>query len=151
MNKIYTLLFLLLVSSSNANALVRITNMNDFAFGTWSGSGSLQASDGICIVETAANKNYGIRPRGSGAGFAFTVASGANTLAYTVEWQGSVGAMTALTANVRTRFNNGSGTTTPPCGGATNATLRITFPQANLEAATNGSYTGTLTIILSAT
>lgn len=147
MKKILLVCLLNLIFISDGFALVRITEMDNFAFGTWSGSGQLQASDTICIYDSQANMNYGIRATGSGAASAFTVASGAFTLAYGVQWQGSVGAMTTLTTNVKTVFNNAN-RISQTCGGAPNATLRITFTQANLEAAEAGTYSGVLTLLL---
>lgn len=147
MKKFLIILAALFLFVPNSYAVVRISNMNDFAFGTWSGTGQLQSSDAVCIHDTQGNMNYGIRPRGSGTSFAFTVTNGTVTIPYSVEFQGSVGGMTTLTTNVKTVFNNANRTSST-CGGGTNATLRVTFTQANLEAAEAGSYTGVLTIIL---
>ena len=147
MNKILILAAFLLLTAQNSFATVQITKMTDFAFGTWSGSGQLQSSDTICVYDSQANANYGITATGSGAASAFTVTDGTVTVAYTAEWQGSIGAMTALTTGVKSLFSAANSVSTT-CAGGTNATLRITVSQADLLAAEAGSYTGTVTILL---
>ncbi|MBL7661363.1 hypothetical protein JNK13_01295 [bacterium] len=133
-----------------ALAVVRISNMNDFAFGTWSGSGDLQLTDAVCIYDSAggaANRRYFITLTGSGAGGAFTIASGANTLAYSAAFAGSNGVFTNMTAGVRVQFD-GAHRTSNTCGGTTNAQIRISLTQANMLTVDNGSYSGILTVLL---
>lgn len=147
MKKIFIIFLIIFIFPSFAYSLVQISNMNDFSFGTWSGSGQLQSTDNICIHDTQVNPRYGITASGSGAGSAFTIQSGANTIAYTAEWQGSVTAITTLIPAVKSQFQDAN-RVSATCGGGTNASLRITISQANLEAANAGTYTGTLTILL---
>lgn len=141
------ILCLLLAQPEQAGALVQITNVNDFSFGTWSGTGDLVITDGICIYEDVGNRRYVVRPTGSGSGSAFTLSGGSSTLAYSVAWVGSGGGgFTTLTSGSNTNFTQSSRTVN--CGGGTNATLQITISAANLLAAEAATYTGTLTLTI---
>jgi hypothetical protein len=144
----FMLLLVVVFFVAPAFSVVRISNMNDFSFGSWTGVGDLVQSDSICIHDssTANTNRYTIRATGSGGGGAFSLNSGPNTLAYAVAWQGSQGGIVNLTSGTNTNFRRASTSTT--CGGGTNATLRITITEANMLAATAGSYSGTLTILL---
>lgn len=141
------LIFTALISEDYALSVVRISNMNDFNFGTWSGTGNLILNDSVCVHDSTGNSNYGITATGSGAANAFTLSTGAFTLPYSVSYQGSVGAMTALTSGVKIRFN-AAYRPSSNCAGGTNGTLRITLTQANLLAANSGTYSGILTILV---
>lgn len=145
--KFLVALFLIFITPSLSKALVRISNMNDFNFGTWSGTGNLTASDNVCIYDSV-NNNYRIRGSGSGTGGAFTLANGANTLPYSVTFQGTVGGAVALTANVQTAAIRAANTTSSTCAGGTNATISITITAANMLTVDAGTYTGVLTILL---
>lgn len=142
------LLFLLLLIQNSVFGVVRITKMNDFIFGTWSGVGQLQSTDAICIYESSARVTYGITASGSGIGGAFTVSNGTTPIAYSVEFTGSNPANTFITLNstIKTTFGRSHANTT--CSGGTNAQVRVTFTQANLLAGEAGSYSGVLTVRL---
>ena len=140
--------FLLLFARvDEAFAVVRISNMNDFAFGSWSGVGDLTATDGICIYDNVPPTTYRLRFRGSGAGNAFTITNGTTTLPYTVEYRDSTAAFVTMTANVTVTFAGANNASTT-CSGGTNGTIRITILEANLLAATPATYSGTLTVRL---
>lgn len=137
----------ILMTAKKAYALVRISNLSDFAFGSWSGTGSPTATDSICIYDTAANPTYRLRFRGSGSGFAFTMTNGATTVAYGVEYRGSTGSFVTVTANADATYGNAHSSSST-CGGVPNGSIRVTIPEANLQAVPAGNYTGTITILL---
>lgn len=134
-------------SARTAFGLVRISNMNDFNFGSWSGVGNLSATDGVCIYDNGGATTYRLRFRGSGTSFAFTMANGAATLPYSVEYRDATGVYTTMTANSTTTFSTANGTSTT-CGGGTNGTIRITVLETNLLAQSPGTFSGTLTVRL---
>lgn len=128
----------------------QITDMNDFPFGQYSGSGSLTQTDGdVCIYQTGGTgSNYRVTASGSGAGGSFQIQSGGDSVTYEVLWkdsQGTGGTFTNLTANSGANFTGADNASTN-CGGSANAALRVYFSSGNLAGAVPGSYSGTLTI-----
>ena len=133
------------IQSANAQ-LVRISGMDDFAFGSWSGSGNLTSSSTVCIYRSSGGGNYSVTASGSGAGSSFTVASGGSTIAYQVRWKQVGNSFSTLTASSPSSFAGASSSLT--CGGSDNAEMEVQFSAANLGAASAGSYSGTLTFII---
>lgn len=130
--------------------LIRITGMADFSFGTYSGSGDMDQNDNVCVYTNKASGTYRVTASGSGAGGAFSVASGADTLAYGVffnDVSGTTGEQ-ALTSGSALTGQSGANTTSQTCGGSDNANIHVRFLETNLTAAPAGSYTGTLTIVV---
>jgi hypothetical protein len=141
------LLALALFIAPASAQLVQITSVGNFNFGTWSGSGNLHSSDDVCIYKSSGGTTYVVTASGSGGGGAFTIAKAGGTLAYEVRWKQSGGVLSQLTANVGAGFSGASNSFT--CNGTPNATVDITFTLAALSAAKAGTYTGTLTILIS--
>ena len=142
-----TFLWLLAGSIHFAEARIQIVDMNDFNFGTWSGSGNLTATDQVCVWEDSGNNRYRVTATGTGAGGAFTITGGTTALPYQVTWTSSNGTTQTLTANVQSvQFRASSFVNR--CGGGTNATLRIDIQQSDLLASEAATYTGTLTLLL---
>lgn len=128
--------------------LVRITNLDDIALGSWSGTGDLAGGDNVCVWSTT--RRYRITATGSGAGGAFTLSDGGtNTVAYSVQWADSSGATSgsAMTSGTALTGQN-STTTSTTCGGGTNATLLVRILEAALQSAPAAAYTGTLTLVV---
>ena len=159
LNNLYKVLLLLICLSSGyplneASAQIfRITGLQDLNAGTWSGAaGDVDVIDGtICVYKTPPNRNYRVTATGTGAGGSFVATSGANTLTYQVAWKGSSGAggaFTNLTAGTSQRFNNAASNTLG-CGGSYNAAMRIRFLNTALSVAQPGTYSDTVTIVIS--
>jgi hypothetical protein len=89
---------------------------------------------------------------GSGASGAFTLANGATTVAYSVEWSGSSGAASGSALAAGTALTGLATTATNPtcsAGPASSASLIVNLSATDLQsmqAAT--SYTGTLTLVV---
>lgn len=124
-----------------------ISDLNDFGFGSWSGSGQLQLTDGVCAHDSKLDSRYRIQIDGSGAGSAYTMSNGTQSLAYSVEYAGSDGVFSTMATAIRQRFQFADRILIN-CGGTTNGSIRITVSEANLLAAENGSYAGTITVIM---
>jgi spore coat protein U-like protein len=131
---------------------VRINKLTNVAFGTIANLGvDASIAQSVCAYSTTATKGYNVRATGSGTGGAFTLLSGARTMVYEVQWNGSAGQTTgtSLTAGVaKTGFKStatASGCTTGPL---TSASLVVILRAATLSNATAGTYNGTLTLIL---
>lgn len=107
----------------------------------------MSGSDNVCVFSTT--RAYRITASGNGTGGAFTLASGANTIPYTVEWDDVSGATTGtqLTSGTALTGQTTSAITTN-CGGGTNATVIVRVSSTDLSGAPVGAYTGTLTLVV---
>ena len=143
---------LLLMPPAASSQQVRITKLNNVNFGSISNLGvDATKSDVVCVYSSAATKGYNISATGSGSGGAFTLAAGAPTLAYEVQWNDTSGQSngTALAPGVPL----GGLTTTATvqtCGSgpSTTASLIVILRTASLASAIAGAYSGSLTVVV---
>lgn len=135
-----------------AAAKVRISGLTDVNFGAVANleMDSIQ-SQSFCLYSQSSR--YGIRADGSGSGGAYVLSGPAANLAYEVRWNSrpneangallSPGAvLSGLTSDAQNQHCTGSGP-------ATSASLILVLPATALSSATEGSYAGTLTLIVS--
>ncbi|WP_156029810.1 hypothetical protein [Sphingomonas sp. URHD0057] len=131
---------------------VQLSGLTDVAFTNQDPSVAALNAQNVCVWSNTATRGYNIDATGSGAAGAFTLASGALTVPYSVQWAASSGAVsgtaltsgTALAGLTSTATNAGCG-----AGLASTASLIVGIAAANLQsmqAAT--SYTGTLTLLV---
>jgi hypothetical protein len=133
---------------------VRITNLSDVNFGLIS---NLQAdsrqSQNICLYSNTTGSRYSVAASGSGTGSSFALSSGSDSLAYEVEWSDQSGQTTGtgLAPNVAVT-GQASSATHQFCnsGPATSASLTIVFRSSDLSQAREGSYSGSLTLLVAA-
>ena len=123
---------------------IQAFNAEDIDYGTWiPGNGNRQSNDFFCVYKDAGNARWNVVANGSGPGGAFELSDGmGNTLPIDrVRIRNR-----NLTAGV-SQNNIGNADTTPPadCGGTDNQRLRVRLISGDLDAATPGIYTGTLT------
>lgn len=127
-----------------------ITSLTDVTFTNADPSVAATSSQGPCVWSNTSTRNYTITASGSGTAGAFTIASGAATIPYSVGWANSANAssLTALTAGSASSAV-ASNATNISCGGSGNSTLKVTIGASDLQnmVATN-SYTGTLTLVV---
>lgn len=134
-----------------ADAKVRISGLADVNFGALA---SLETdavqSQSLCLY--AQNNRYSLRADGSGAGGAFVLSGGAANLAYEVRWNDQGGqtngaglspgaVLSGLTTSAQNQNCSGAGP-------STTASLILVLPASALSGATQGSYSGTLTLIV---
>lgn len=148
------LLLLCAAPADAASNKVRITNLSDVAFGTIANLASDSVrSESVCLYADTATNGYNVRASGSGAGGAFTLASGSASLPFEVQWSSSSGQSsgTQLTANVALS-GQVSNAVQQTCnsGPATTASLILILRSAALSSAAAGSYNGSLTLIIGA-
>lgn len=144
---------LLACAASNANAqLVQISRLTDPGFGKISNfTTDITNADNVCVYSTASGGLYHVTATGSGTGGAFTLASGANLLAYEVQWAASSGQTTGtdLTSGVASTVFTSNAVNAGCTSAPTNvATLLTILRTASVSAATSGSYTGVLTLLV---
>jgi hypothetical protein len=129
---------------------VRITGLADVAFGSLTG-GDVTRAQNVCAFSSTSTKGYRVTASGSGASGAFTLANGAHTLAYEVQWNKLSGqtAGTGLSPNVALTGQT-STATQQQCnsGPATSASLILIVRGTSAAAASGGNYSGTLTLVL---
>lgn len=132
--------------------LTRVTGLNDFSFGTWSG-GDLSANDDLCIGLYGANQ-YRVRATGDGDGIdinAFALTNGIDFLPYRVFYNDQTGtsgqvelstSSSLLGQNAANSFFN-----LFSCSNQ-NANIGLLIENASLAATGAGAYAGTLTLTL---
>ncbi|MBO9518905.1 MAG: hypothetical protein J7493_12625 [Porphyrobacter sp.] len=142
-----------LLAEAPAQADARISMLSDVTFGTLSTAADQTMRQNVCAYSRQGFTalGYGVRATGSGTGNAFTLASGARTLAYEVQWADAASqtAGTQLTANVLSPGYDNSALFNG-CTFQTNgtATLIVIIRGTQAAAATAGNYTGTLQITI---
>ncbi len=127
-----------------------ITSLSDVSFTNADPSVAATNSQGPCVWSNTSTRNYKVTATGSGAAGAFTIASGAATIPYSVDWDDAAGStsLTSLTAGSASATQT-SNATNISCGGSGNSTLKVSIAASDLQnmVATN-SYTGTLTLVV---
>ena len=139
------------ISASVANR-ARITGLSDVAFVNQDPATAAASAQNVCVWSNTSTSAYTITASGSGAGSAFTLANGASTVPYSVEWNAASGQTsgTALAAGTASGSLLSTAThQTCTSGPSSSASLIVRIAAADLAtmpAAT--SYTGTLTLLV---
>lgn len=125
--------------------LVQISRLDDLNFGTYAGTGALNGAENFCVYRNGTGA-YQATLTGDGTSNAFTIASGGNTMPYTVTYDDGSGAVAATTGTVITGQSGSS--TSIDCGSSDNTTVNISIAESVLQASPTGTYQGTLTILI---
>ena len=133
--------------------LYRISGIGDFAFGTYSGSGSMTANDDICVYSNSSN-SYKIRitDNTNMTANTFAVENTENTHQVPMElrWNSTTG----TAGNVAIAYNtpltaNGANAVSSDCSsGGLSSNLQINFAQADLQSSFATAYSSTLTLLI---
>lgn len=133
---------------------VRISNLADVNFGSVT---NLQAearrSQSICVYSNGQGNDYSVTATGSGVGGSFALSNGAFSLPFDAEWSSSAGQSTGtkLVSNVALVGQvSAAGNQTCGSGPTSSASLSIVLRAADLSTATEGSYSGSLTLLIAA-
>lgn len=142
---------------------VQIGNFTNITVPLWiNGDPTIIQTVLVCVYRDIA-RTYAITATGSGPGFLLN--SGANSMAYTVAWNDggaanpAGGTTTQLVNNVKlTTRNNARIATDVPInssncnsGSSPTAQLSVTITNTVMDGAADGTFTGTLTLVLSPT
>ncbi len=131
-------------------AALRISLAQDIGLGTWNGSAAdISGTSDACIYHDAST-NYAVKATMSAG--SYVINSGGNTVAVEVSFKGSSGgggSYTSLPYNT-TRSFSGADQSSISCSGGFNANVKVNVTEAALGAAAPGSYSGTLTLTLTA-
>ena len=133
---------------------VRITNLSDVDFGLIANpQADARRSQNVCLFSNSSGNRYSIIATGSGAASAFALTNGSSSLPYEVEWSDQSGQSsgTSLTPSVAAT-GRVSAATQQTCnsGPATSASLTIVLRSSALSQAREGSYSGSLTLLVAA-
>ena len=151
-----TLLALVLICASSAEAARSLSSLSNFPLGTWSGSGPMgdDVPLNVCVYVTAdeGGPNYKIKAS-TGHDPDFKVSDGSgHYIIFDVYWNDQIGTtgQKKMTAGDETSIGTQSGadTTQSDCGGTMNGNIEIEFTESRLRAAVAGTYSGTLTFTL---
>ena len=138
--------------SASVPSRVRISGLSDVAFTNADPSVDASNAQNVCVWSNTATRGYRVTATGSGTANAFTLANGALTVPYSVEWSASSGQTsgtalstgTALTSLTSTATNSGCAS-----GPASSASLIVKVLSSNLQTmSASTSYTGTLTLLV---
>jgi hypothetical protein len=131
---------------------VQLSGLNDVSFTNQDPATPASSAQNVCVWSNTSTKGYNVTATGSGTANAFTLANGALTVPYSVEWAGSSGQSsgTALaTGSALTGLLSTATNATCSAGPASTASLIVKISAASLQsmqAAT--TYTGTLTLVV---
>lgn len=146
-----------LVFTVTKPAYASITDLNDLTLTNWlQGDGAVTLTDDLCVYATGINGGYTVTATGSGAGGAFTLASGPNTITYTVRWNsGGVGNLgnngVNLTPGVTSNRRRNASLDSVNCTGANpgpTARIIVRVTNGQMAGALKGIYTGTTTLLI---
>lgn len=140
---------LLLVGFSPAAAAqaLRLSFAQDISLGSWSGSGGTSGLSDACVHN---DSGTGYAVKASTSSGSFTLASGGNTIGFSVFFKsssGGGGSYTELPYDSNRTFS-GADQSSSSCGGSYNANLKIEISEAAISAAVPGNYSRTLTVVL---
>ncbi len=132
---------------------VRISGLSDVTFTNVDPTIDATNAQNVCVWSNTATRGYNITAMGSGAGGAFTLASGAlPVVPYTVEWAGNSGATSGNALASGTAYTGlTSAATNPNCssGPSASASLIVKIGASELQSMTSGTtYSGTLTLLV---
>jgi len=141
-----------LLATSQASAQTALINALDDLSGSWNGiAAQIQLTSSHCVAVSNGGE-YRVTITGSGSGGAFQLASGTKQLAYTVQYRDANIGFATVTAGTSLTGLDTSDTSTASCSGTgAVAQVRVTFANTALAAAAAGTYTGTLTILVTPT
>lgn len=144
---------------------VEISNLSDITVPVWiTGDPDIIQDVFVCVYRqntTGTVRTYGIKATGDGPGF--FIKSGIKQLPYSVTWNDggagnpSGGTTSPLMNNVAlSGLNNARNNLDLPAnsndcnaGASPTSRLRLTITSTDMDAATDGTYTGTITLLLS--
>lgn len=144
----------LLSTAATAQQNVQITNLTDVGFGTIvNPEADVSQSQTVCVYSGLILSLYAIKFTGSGVGGAFTLTNGGGaTLPYEVQWNAAPGQLsgTAVTSG-STLSSQLSVAVTPTCtlGVTPSGSLTVILRGTELSRAAAGTFTGTLTLMIS--
>jgi len=138
--------------TASVPARARLTGLTDVAFTNQDPAVAASNAQNVCVWSNTATKAYTITATGSGTGNAFTLANGALTTPYSVQWNATSGQTsgTALATGTASATLTSAATQQSCTSGPTSSASLIvgiaTTDLQTMQAST--TYTGTLTLLI---
>lgn len=128
---------------------VQIQGLNDIDLGSYGGTGDLDKSDAFCVYSNAGGLYDLTTTSTNPDGNTFRVTDGASFLPYSVVVNDDTDPAGGQTVDHNQTLTSLTGSSTSAtCGGGTNASLEVTFAEADLQGALAGTYTDTITLLV---
>lgn len=131
---------------------VQLTGLTDVSFANQDPATPASNAQNVCVWSNTSTKGYNVTATGSGAANAFTLANGASTVPYSVEWAASSGQTsgTALTAgSAFTGLTSTATSATCSSGATSTASLIVKMATTDLQGMQAAmAYTGNLTLVV---
>lgn len=126
---------------------VQITNMKDIALGTYSGAGALVNNTSFCVYRNGGD-DYALTLTADTAAFEIASATTTDSIAFTARVDGDTDASNGQAVVYNTQTGTPmAGSSSTNCGGSDNASLEVTFAEADLQAASSAAdYQATVTV-----
>lgn len=141
----------LTITVSVANR-AQITGLTDVAFTNIDPSTAATTAQNNCVWSNTATKGYSITATGSGTSGAFTLANGALSVPYSVQWSASSGQSSGTALSAGTALAGLTSTAVnPTCSTSptTSSSLIVSIAAPNLQNMQSAtSYTGSLTLLV---
>jgi hypothetical protein len=130
----------------------RISGLSDVAFTNQDPASAASNAQNVCVWSNTATRGYTITATGSGASNAFTLANGALTVPYTVQWNATSGQTSGTALSTGTASAGLVSTATAQdcaSGPSSSGSLIVGISAANLQTMQAAlTYTGTLTLLV---
>lgn len=132
----------------NVPAIIVIRDVADPAAANFDGSTDVDFTDSVCVgTNGAAGYSVTATSNNGGVGGPFQLSDTTNTVDYNVAWANTSGAVAGTAFGTSGAIQNyASGPVSNIACGATNATVVITVPAANLQTVPANTYTDTLSL-----
>lgn len=131
---------------------IQLTGLSDVSFTNQDPTVAASNAQNLCVWSNSATRGYYVTATGSGAASAFTLANGASTVPYSVEWAGASAQSSGTALATATALHGLTSTATnPTCasGPSSSASLIVKMPTTSLQAMqAAATYTGTLTLVV---
>jgi len=137
--------------------MAKITGVETVTVAYPATGGNVDTFKDVCVYSNFATANrYSVKVNGGSnpkvtsptAGFYIGRAATDQEIAYTIEWNDAAGTTGAVGVTHNTPLTTQSGSNSPDCGSADNASYRVQIAEAGLLAVKAGAYTGTITILI---
>jgi hypothetical protein len=137
------------ITIQSSASQVKVSGLHDVSFGSYSGTGDLQANERFCVYSTSSGYRLSVSAdsQDSSGNFFLPGATTGDNIPLSVTFIDSVGGLGTIA--VSNSAVSGSGNSdSETCGGAENATLTFTMDEQSLRSASSGDYVETFIIMV---
>jgi hypothetical protein len=134
-------------------SLGRVSGIADLALGSFDGVTDMDGSDDVCVYSNVGTGTYAVTMTSANAsGGVFRLTDGSNFASYNAFWNDAAGTAgrISVTSGAQLTTQTGANTVNSVCasGPANTGNFSVNVPAANLTGVPAGSYTDTITILI---